>query len=100
VGELIVDKLPMTPNRTALGPLFVRIAFGGLVGALAATGLAGSAIEGTILGGISALAGTSLGFHLRRWMVHSKGFRDFWVAIVEDAITIGLSILAMGIVTG
>jgi uncharacterized membrane protein len=100
VGELIGDKLPKTPNRTAPGPLMARIAFGGLVGALAATGLAGSVIEGTILGAISALAGTSLGFHLRHWMVHTRGFKDIQVALVEDAIAIGFSILAMGIVTG
>ena len=43
VGELIGDKLPMTPNRTAAFPLFARICFGGLVGALASTGLHGSA---------------------------------------------------------
>ena len=46
VGELIGDKLPMTPSRIAVGPLLARVGFGGLVGAIAATGLHGSAVEG------------------------------------------------------
>ena len=100
LGELVGDKLPKTPNRTDAGPLVSRVAFGGLVGALAATGLTGSALEGILLGGISALAGTWLGFLLRRWMVKDSGYRDAYVALVEDAIAVGFSILAMGVVTG
>src|SRR5262249_22655710 len=33
IGELISDKLPMTPKRTALAPLLARILLGGLSGA-------------------------------------------------------------------
>ena len=100
LGEMVGDKLPRCPNRTDAGPLISRVAFGGLVGALAATGLTGSAIEGIVLGGISALAGTWLGFLLRRWMVKDSGYKDLYVALVEDAIAVGFSILAMGVVTG
>lgn len=99
-GELLGDKLPQTPNRTALLPLIARIAVGGLVGALAATGLHGSAIEGALLGSASAFAGTFVGFHIRRHLVVENGIKDIWVALTEDALTIGLAILAMGIVTG
>lgn len=100
VGELIGDKLPRTPNRTALFPLFARVCFGGLVGALAATGLHGSAIEGILLGTISAVAGTFVGFYFRRELVVDRGFPDLGVAMVEDVLAIGLSVLALGIVTG
>jgi uncharacterized membrane protein len=100
VGELIGDKLPQTPNRTAPFPLLARMGFGGLVGAIAATGLHGSMIEGILLGVISAVAGTFLGFHLRQHLVKDRAFSDLPVALVEDALAIGLSILAMGIVTG
>jgi len=99
-GELIGDKLPQTPNRTAPFPLLARMGFGGLVGAIAATGLHGSIIEGVVLGVISALAGAFLGFHLRQHLVKDRGFADLPVALVEDALAIGLSVLAMGIVTG
>ena len=100
VGELIGDKLPMTPNRTAVFPLVARVCFGGLVGALAATGLQGSAIEGIFLGAVSAVAGAFLGFNLRRDLVVKRVLPDLGVALVEDALAIGLSVLALGIVTG
>jgi len=100
VGELIGDKLPQCPNRTDPFPLIARIGFGGLVGALAATGLHGSAIEGIFLGAISAFVGTFAGFHLRHWLVHEKGLPAIVVALIEDFLVIGSSILAMGVITG
>ena len=100
VGELIGDKLPWIPARTSAFPLAARTCFGGLVGAIAATGLAGSALEGALLGAISAIAGAFLGFHVRQWLVQENDCRDLWIALPEDLLTIGLSILAMGIVTG
>jgi uncharacterized membrane protein len=100
LGELIGDKLPNTPNRTSPFALLARMAFGGLVGAIAATGLHGPALEGIVLGVISAVAGAFLGFHLRQFLVKERAFKDLPVALVEDALTIGLSVIAMGIVTG
>jgi len=100
LGELVGDKLPQTPNRTAAVPLIFRVCFGGLVGALAASGVHGSAVEGILLGAISAIVGAFLGFHVRQHLVKDRGMADFAVALVEDAIAIFLSILALGIVTG
>ncbi len=97
-GELIGDKLPNTPNRTAAFPLIARIGFGGLVGAIAATNLHGSAIEGAFLGGISAIAGAFIGFHVRQHLVTRHGCMDFPVALSEDVLAIGLSTLAMFII--
>lgn len=99
-GEYIGDKLPKTPNRTAPFPLVARIAFGALVGAIAATGLQGSAIEGGFLAAISALAGTFISFHLRQMLTKEKSLPDLPIAIAEDILAIGLSFLAAGIVTG
>ena len=100
VGELIGDKLPKTPNRTSAFPLIGRIVFGGLVGALCATGLHGQVIEGVILGSVSAIAGAFVGYHVRHALVKGQGWPDMAVALVEDFLVIGLSVLAMGIVTG
>ena len=100
LGEIIGDKLPKTPNRTAPLPLLARIGFGGLVGALAATGLGGSAIEGAFLGAIGALAGAYLSFNIRRHLVKLRGYSDLLVALGEDIFVLGLSVLMMGIVTG
>src|SRR5947209_4434531 len=57
LGEYIGDKLPKTPARIEIFPLIVRLGFGGLVGALVATGLSGSVVEGIVLGVIGATLG-------------------------------------------
>jgi uncharacterized membrane protein len=100
LGEFVADKVPKTPNRTALGPLLVRVVFGGLIGAIVAAGLNGSEFEGTILGVGGALIGTFGGFLVRREIVLRSGCKDWLVALVEDASAILCAVLAMGIVTG
>ena len=100
VGELVADKLPKTPNRTAPGPLLVRVVVGGLVGAIVAAGLNGSEFEGVILGVGGALIGTFGGFLVRREVVSRMSCRDWPVALVEDASAILCAVLAMGVVTG
>ena len=100
VGEWIGDKLPNTPNRISLFPYLARLGFGGLVGAIAATGLHGSLLEGILLGLIGALAGTFLGFRLRTGLVSHLGASDLPVALAEDAFAVIVSVFAMGIVTG
>jgi uncharacterized membrane protein len=57
IGELIADKLPKTPKRTAFAPLAARILLGGLSGAclFAATGK--SLLAGALLGATGGLIG-------------------------------------------
>ena len=100
VGELVWDKLPWVPARTMPTSLLVRIVFGGLVGAIAATGLEGAAIEGVILGGLGAILGACAGYHIRRALVEEAGWRDWTIAISEDVLAIVGAVLAMGFVTG
>lgn len=100
LGEFIGDKLPKTHNRTSSFPLVARVAFGALVGALAATGLHGSAIEGGFIAAISAVVATFCAFHIRQKLTKVNGLPDLGVAIVEDILAVGLSFLAAGIVTG
>jgi uncharacterized membrane protein len=100
LGELLVDKLPKTPNRIAPGPLFVRVVVGGLVGAIVAAGLNGSEFEGVILGVGGALIGAFGGFLVRREIVLKLGCKDWPVALIEDLSAILCAILAMGVVTG
>jgi len=99
-GELVGDKLPQTPNRTAPGPLMARIFFGGLVGAIAATGMKGPAMEGILLGAFSALAGAFLGYEIRKRLVLRTGRPDWNIAVAEDAFAILVTVYAMGVVTG
>ena len=100
IGEYIGDKLPSTPSRISLFPLLARLAFGGLVGALVATGLKGSVEEGVFLGVAGAALGAYAGYHVRRHLVHSSGWPDMRVALIEDAVTLVLSFFALGIATG
>jgi uncharacterized membrane protein len=100
LGELVVDKLPKTPNRIAPGPLFVRVVVGGLVGAIVAAGLNGSEFEGIILGVGGALIGAFGGFLVRREIVLKLGCKDWPVGLIEDLSAILCAILAMGVVTG
>jgi uncharacterized membrane protein len=90
LAELVGDKLPKTPNRTALGPLFVRVVIGGLIGAIVAV----------LLGVGGALIGSFGGFLIRREIVLRLGCKDWPVALVEDASAILCAVLAMGVVTG
>lgn len=101
LGEYIGDKLPSTPARTQPFPLIARLAFGALVGAIIATALIGSAVEGALLGFIGAALGAFAGFHLRTCaVVRSWGWPDWRVAVVEDALAIVASLVALSVVTG
>ena len=100
IGEYVGDKLPKTPNRTSPGPLVARLIFGGLVGAIAATGMDGSVLEGILFGVLGALVGAFLGYQVRKHLVQISGRPDWNVAVLEDASALLISIYAMGIVTG
>ncbi|MDQ2833473.1 MAG: DUF4126 family protein [Acidobacteriota bacterium] len=100
VGELIGDKFPRTPNRTAPGPLAARLLLGGLVSAIVATALQGSGVEAVILGLAGVLIGAFAGYLIRREIVVQRGNKDWPVAVIEDISAIAFAIFAMGIITG
>jgi uncharacterized membrane protein len=100
VGEYIGDKLPNTPNRISLFPLITRLVFGGLMGAIVATGLDGSAFEGILLGTGGALVGAFAGYLIRRELVQRLECKDWYIAVAEDVLAVVCAILAMGVVTG
>ncbi len=100
IGEYIGDKLSGTPSRISPFPLIARLSFGGLVGALIATGLKGSAVEGILLGLIGAALGAFGGYHIRHHLVKHNGWPDMRVALIEDGVTLLLSFFALGIATG
>ena len=99
VGELIGDKLPQTPNRIALFPLIARAVFGAGVSAILASTILLPVAIGAALGAISAVAGAFIGFHIRRYITVVRGVPDLPIALVEDAVTITLAIVALHFVT-
>jgi uncharacterized membrane protein len=88
IVELVVDKLPSAPNRTAPGGLIARILTGGLTGACVAAGAAQGLLAGAVLGAVGGVVGCFGGFEARRKLVKALGTRDFYVAVVEDLVAI------------
>jgi uncharacterized membrane protein len=88
VVELIADKLPKTPARTAPPGLIARIVFGGLCGVALAISAGGSLIIAAIVGVIGALLGTFSGYNIRHSLVVRGHLPDLPVALIEDVIAI------------
>jgi uncharacterized membrane protein len=95
IGELVADKLPKTPARTAPGPLIGRIVMGALCGACLYAAAAATPIIGAVVGAIGAVIGTFAGYHIRHALVTRLGVKDIFIAVTEDVIAI---CLAYGIV--
>lgn len=90
IGELIADKLPMIPKRTAPAPLMARVVTGGLCGECLCAAAGQSLIAGALLGGIGGIVGAFLGYGIRRRLdLHIK---DLVVAICEDVVAVGLAL--------
>ena len=95
LGELAADKLPFTPNRTALGPCAGRILTGGFSGAALAAGAGHSLTIGALAGAAGAVVGTFGGFRARTGLVKALGVSDWVVAITEDAVAVGAAALVV-----
>lgn len=91
LGEVVADKLPKTPARTAPGPLIGRIVMGALCGACLYAAAAATPLLGAVVGAIGAVIGTFAGYHIRHALVTRAGVKDIIVALTEDAIAIVLA---------
>ena len=90
--ELVADKLPKTPSRTAPLGLIARIVTGGLTGACVAAGGGAGALLGAVLGVAGGLVGCFGGYQLRTRLVKALGTPDFVIALLEDLVAIGGSL--------
>ena len=91
VGELVADKLPKTPKRTAVAGLLARIVTGGLCGACLCAGAGKSSLAGAVLAGIGGVIGAFTGYEIRSRLVRNLHIKDFFVAICEDLVAIVLA---------
>jgi uncharacterized membrane protein len=89
VAELVNDKLPKTPPRTAPPSVVIRLVLGAFAAATFSVGAGGSAILGVILGIVGALVGTFGGYQVRTRTVRALHVPDFVIALVEDLIAVG-----------
>ncbi len=89
--ELINDKRPSTPARTAPPGLIARVVMGAFGGTCVAAALGAGLAVGLALGIVGALVGTFGGYQARTGLVKALGTRDLYMALLEDAITIAAS---------
>jgi uncharacterized membrane protein len=97
IVELVLDKLPNTPARTAPVGLIARIVLGGASGLAVASAAGISVPVAGVVATIGAIAGAFGGYHIRHAVVVRGHVPDLVVAIAEDAIAIagGLLIVSM-----
>jgi uncharacterized membrane protein len=88
-GELVADKLPMTPSRTSPPAFAGRLASGAAAGRLVGGTAAGAAV-----GSATAAAGAFAGERMRAAIGHRTGWPDPLVALAEDALAVGLALVA------
>ncbi|GCE25564.1 hypothetical protein KDA_10480 [Dictyobacter alpinus] len=94
VGEIIGDKLPLTPSRIKSGPFMGRIALGALSGALLCKRLQQPLLPGAIRGGLGAVIGTLAGATYRSIVPEATGLPDFICALAEDGVAVSLAFAA------
>jgi uncharacterized membrane protein len=90
IGELVVDKLPKAPSRTAPPGLIARIVLGALCGA--AVYMAGTQrgwMAGAIVGAAGGVVGCFGGYQARTRLVKALGAPDYVIAALEDVVAIG-----------
>ena len=92
IVELVGDKLPNTPSRTAPPGLIARIVMGGLTGACIAASGAQGILLGAALGAVGGIAGCFLGYQARTGLVKALDVRDIYIALVEDVMAIAGSL--------
>jgi uncharacterized membrane protein len=93
--ELVADKLPNTPARTAPPGLIARIVFGCLCGVAVVTSNGGNLLVAAIVSTIGALVGTFAGYNVRKALVLRAHLPDFVVALAEDVIAIAGGLLTV-----
>lgn len=92
VSEVIMDKLPTTPNRTNAGGVIFRGLSGALAGASIYKASGNNVLKGTIIGTVSAVAACYLSFYLRKSIVKNTSIIDPVIGALEDALVIGAGV--------
>jgi uncharacterized membrane protein len=95
-GELVADKLPVTPSRLTPGPFLQRLATGATVGAAVHYDVGWSRPVGALLGAAGAGAGAAAGARARAFFADRTGLPDPLLGAAEDLVAIGLAVAVAG----
>jgi hypothetical protein len=90
LGELVGDKLPVTPPRTSPPSLAGRVAFGALTGALVSARAGGSSRAGALVGAGTSAAWTFAAPQVRA-LAAARAGNDLPGAVAEDAAALVLA---------
>src|SRR6185295_12698260 len=91
-AELVWDKLPRTPNRTALRGLIARVIAGKVSGMCIAAAGGQSLWVGAVCGIVGALAGCFGGYFARTRTVSALRSPDWPIAVLEDLVAVAGSL--------
>jgi uncharacterized membrane protein len=88
LGELVGDKLSVTPSRTSPPVLLWRAVSGGLAGSASFVSEGRRAATGGVLGSSAAIAAAIAGERLRALAGEKTGLPDPLFALAEDAVVL------------
>lgn len=88
-GELVGDKLPVTPSRVSTPQLYGRLGLGVIAGGVVAHEAGESIVAGAAIGAVGAAAGSYGGYGYRT-AAGGIGLPDILPALVEDGASIAL----------
>jgi uncharacterized membrane protein len=91
-GELVADKLPVTPRRTTSGPFLQRLATGGTIGAAVHYDAGRSRPLGALLGAAGAGAGAWAGTQARAFLAERTRLPGPLLGAAEDLFAVGLTV--------
>jgi uncharacterized membrane protein len=88
-GELVADKLPMTPSRLEPQGIIGRLVLGALAAGLFAQTRQAPRLPASAIGAASAIVAAKIGHDLRAQL--AKQVPDPAVAVVEDTVALSLA---------
>jgi uncharacterized membrane protein len=91
-GELVADKLPMTPRRTTWGPFTQRLVTGGTVGAAVHYDAGESRPLGALLGAAGAGAGAWAATRARAFVADRTRVPGPLLGAAEDLFAVALAV--------
>lgn len=100
IFEYVADKRCLLRNPMHPAVLIVRYFFGGLAGAIIASALNASGVEGVMLGVLGAVAGAVCSYQLHQEAVRRFGLTPWHIALAGDLFAIISTIISLGIITG
>jgi uncharacterized membrane protein len=95
LGEMIMDKLPITPARVSPGPFIGRLVFGSVAGILMYRRANQPVALGAIIGAAGAAAGAAASYYSRKWLTDNTSVPGPVWGLVEDAVVLGLGSLVV-----